>query len=64
MKALGKNHETWGMIRALAPDMTDPASIGPRVEAWRSAGVEGIDIYNYGLMTKPMLDAVVTAIQR
>lgn len=62
VKALGK--ETWGMIRALAPDMTDPASIGPRVEAWRSAGVEGIDIYNYGLMKKPMLDAVVTAIQR
>jgi hypothetical protein len=59
-KALGK--ETWGMIRALAPDMTDPASIGPRVEAWRSAGVDGIDVYNYGLMPQPMLDAVTKAL--
>lgn len=61
-KALGK--QTWGMIRALAPDMTDPAEIGPRVEAWRAAGVDGIDIYNYGLMTQPMLDAVSAAIRR
>lgn len=61
-RALGK--ETWGMIRAIAPDMTDPADVASRVEAWRAAGVDGIDVYNYGLMTTPMLDAVAAAIGR
>jgi len=60
-QALGK--ETWGMIRALAPDMTDPGQITPRVEAWRAAGVEGINIYNYGLMTESMFQAITAAIR-
>lgn len=41
--SLGK--ETRGMIRTLAPDMTDPAAIRPRVKALRSTGVDGIDVY-------------------
>ncbi len=59
-KSTGK--ETWGMIRALAPDTTDTASIQPRVDAWQSAGVDGIDFYNYGLMTEPMFGAVASAL--
>lgn len=53
-----------GAIRAIAPDTTDPAIIAPRVEAWTRAGVEGIDVYNYGLMPGVMWDAVGAALRR
>jgi hypothetical protein len=53
----------YGMVRAIAPDTTDPATIAPRVAAWRDAGVDGIDFYNYGLMTLPMLDAIGAALR-
>lgn len=46
-----------GMIRAIAPDTVDPATVAPRVAAWREAGVAGINVYNYGLMTRRMLAA-------
>jgi hypothetical protein len=59
--ALGKPAR--GAIRAIAPDTTDPAIIAPRVEAWTSAGVEGIDVYNYGLMPGVMWDAVGIALR-
>lgn len=59
--ALGK--PVRGAIRAIAPDTTDPAIIAPRVEAWASAGVEGIDVYNYGLMPGTMWNAVDTALR-
>lgn len=52
----------WGMVRAIAPDTTDPAAVGSRIAAWRDAGVDGIDVYNYGLMTQPMLDAVIRSL--
>jgi len=46
-----------GMIRAIAPDTTDPAILSPRVAAWREAGAAGINVYNYGLMTRRTLAA-------
>ncbi len=52
----------YGMVRAIAPDAVQPSQIEPRVAAWRAAGVAGIDIYNYGLMTLPMLAAVGAAL--
>jgi hypothetical protein len=52
----------YGMVRAIAPDTVDPAQIAPRVAAWRGAGVAGIDVYNYGLMTLPTLDALGAAL--
>lgn len=60
--ALGK--PVRGAIRAIAPDTKDPATIAPRVEAWTSAGVTGIDVYNYGLMPGVMWDAVGAALRR
>ncbi len=53
----------YGMVRAIAPDAVDPGQIAPRLDAWRTAGVAGIDVYNYGLMTLPMLDAVGAALR-
>lgn len=52
-----------GAIRAIAPDTTDPAAIAPRVAAWERAGVEGIDVYNYGLMPGTIWNAVDTALR-
>jgi len=59
-RATGK--AIWGMVRAIAPDTADPAAVGSRIAAWRESGVDGIDVYNYGLMTQPMLDAVMDAL--
>lgn len=53
-----------GAIRAIAPDITDPAAIEPLVAGWSGAGVEGIDVYNYGLMPGTIWDAVDTALKR
>ena len=47
-----------GAIRAIAPDTTSPAMIAPRKAAWETAGVTGIDVYNYGLMNGVIWDAV------
>lgn len=52
-----------GMVRAIAPDTVAADQVGPRVAAWRAAGVDGIDFYNYGLMTLPMLDAIGAALR-
>lgn len=59
-EALGKPGR--GAIRAIAPDTTDPAAVAPRAEAWMSAGVEGIDVYNYGLMPGTIWDAFGAAL--
>lgn len=61
-RALGKPAR--GAIRAIAPDTTDPAVIALRVATWNSAGVQGIDVYNYGLMPGTIWDAVVTALKQ
>ena len=53
----------YGMVRAIAPDAVDLGPIAPRVDAWRAAGAAGINVYNYGLMTLPMLAAVGAALR-
>jgi hypothetical protein len=53
---------TWGMIRAIQPEVTDPGQVGPLVDAWRSSGVAGIDVYNYGLMPDRTFQALGTAL--
>jgi len=59
-RATGK--PVWGMVRAIAPDTTGPEAVASRIAAWRESGVAGIDVYNYGLMTQPMLDAVMRSL--
>ena len=54
----------WGMIRALQPEVTDPAQIAPLVDAWRAQGVAGIDVYNYGLMPERTFRALGEALNR
>lgn len=52
----------WGMMRAIAGDVTRPEQVGPMVDAWREAGVAGIDVYNYGLMPERIFRAVGEAL--
>ncbi len=52
-----------GAIRAIAPDTTDPATVEPLVAAWSKSGVEGIDVYNYGLMPGTIWNAVGAALK-
>lgn len=52
-----------GAIRAIAPDMIDPAAVAPRLDAWRQGGVDSVDIYNYGFMPGTMWDAIATAVK-
>lgn len=61
-QALGKPAR--GAIRAIAPDTTDPAAIAPRAAAWTSANVEGIDVYNYGLMPGTIWETVAAALRQ
>lgn len=51
-----------GAIRAIAPDTTSPTQIAPRLNAWKSAGVTGVDVYNFGLMNGVMWNAVKQAL--
>lgn len=64
LRAVAGGKPVYGMVRAIAPDTTDPAEIAPRVAAWREGGVAGIDFYNYGLMTLPTLDAIGAALRQ
>ena len=50
-------------FRAIAPDTTDPATVEPLVAAWSKSGVEGIDVYNYGLMPGTIWNAVGAALK-
>lgn len=51
-----------GGIRAIAPDITDPAAVAPLVQGWNNAGAIGIDVYNYGLMNGKIWKAVKEAL--
>ncbi len=53
---------SWGMIRAIQPEVTEPAQVAPLVDAWRAAGVAGIDVYNYGLMPERTFQALGLAL--
>jgi hypothetical protein len=52
-----------GMVRALPPDTTERGQITRRVETWRSAGVDGIDTYNYGFMPRWALRELYDALR-
>lgn len=52
-----------GAIRAIAPDTTDPAVLGERFRAWKDAGVDSVDVYNYGLMPGITWRAVARALR-
>jgi hypothetical protein len=60
-KPLGK--KVYGMLRGLPPDTTEPGQITSRIEAWRSAGVDGIDYYNYGFMPRRNLREIYGALR-
>jgi hypothetical protein len=51
------------MLRGLPLDTTEPGQISSRVEAWRSAGVDGIDCYNYGFMPRHNLRELYAALR-
>jgi hypothetical protein len=53
---------SWGMIRAIQPEVTDPAQIAPLVDSWREQSVAGIDVYNYGLMPERTFRALGEAL--
>lgn len=55
--------KVYGMLRGLPPDTTAPGQITRRVEAWRSAGVDGIDCYNYGFMPRRNLQELYDALR-
>lgn len=61
-RALGK--PVWGMVRALHPDATSTEAVQARIAAWSDGGVDGINVYNFGLMTSPMFAAVSEALRR
>ncbi len=49
----------YGMVRAPGhPRMR------PNPETWRDSGVEGVDVYNYGFMPLPMIEAVGAELNR
>lgn len=58
----GIDAPVWGMVRAIQPEVTDPAQVAPLVDAWRAAGVAGIDVYNYGLMPERTFRALGEAL--
>ncbi len=60
--AAGYDKTVHGAIRAIAPGVTDPATIAPLVSAWRETGVTSIDVYNYGLMPGVNWDALAAAL--
>lgn len=62
-KAATYGKRVHGAIRAIAPDMTDPATIAPRIAAWQEGGVDSVDVYNYGFMPGTMWDAVTKAVR-
>ena len=58
----GAGKPVWGMLRAIAPDFPQPEGLAEIIAAWKSTGVAGIDVYNFGLMTQPNFDAVAHAL--
>lgn len=57
------DREVIGMVRALPPDTTEPGQIARRVEAWRSAGADAVDTYNYGFMPRWALRELYDALR-
>ncbi len=58
LKDLMGDRPVYGMVRAISPDADHPEQAASRVRAWIESNVDGVDVYNYGFMTLPMIDAV------
>jgi hypothetical protein len=63
LKELMGERPVYGMVRAISPDADEPEQAVSRVTAWKESGVDGIDVYNYGFMTLPMIEAVGNALK-
>jgi hypothetical protein len=44
------------MVRGLPPDTVAPGQLTRRLAAWKMAGVDGVDCYNYGFMSRRSLE--------
>jgi hypothetical protein len=58
----GADKPWWGMLRAISPDFPAPDGLEEIIAAWKTSGAEGIDVYNFGLMTQLNFDAVARAL--
>jgi hypothetical protein len=58
LRDLMGSRPVYGMVRAISPDADHPEQAASRVQTWIDSGVNGVDIYNYGFMTLPMIEAV------
>jgi len=58
----GAEKPLWGMLRSIAPDFPEPEGLEEIISNWKRSGVEGLDIYNFGLMSQPNFDAVARAL--
>ncbi len=63
LKSIMGDRPVYGMVRAISPDADHPDQAASRVRAWKESEVDGIDVYNYGFMTRPMIDAVGNALK-
>jgi hypothetical protein len=63
LKELMGERPVYGMVRAISPDADTPDQAVARINAWKESGVDGIDVYNYGFMTIPMIDTVGRALK-
>jgi hypothetical protein len=59
----GAGKPWWGMLRAISPDFPTPDGLEEIIAAWKTSGAEGIDVYNFGLLTQPNFDAVARALR-
>jgi hypothetical protein len=64
LKEIMGDRPVYGMVRAISPDADHPDQTASRIGAWKDSGVDGIDVYNYGFMTLPMLEAAGNALKQ
>lgn len=62
--ALTHGKPVHGMVRGLPPDTTAPGQITNRVQAWRAAGVDAIECYNYGFMPRCNIEEFYAAVKQ
>jgi hypothetical protein len=62
LKEIMDDKPVYGMVRAISPDAKEPEDAASRIRSWREAGADGVDVYNYGFMPAPMIQAVGKAL--
>ena len=60
-RAVGPDKYLGTGFRVMVPEMAGPAAFGARVGAAIEAGIDGIDYYNYGLIPRPRLAWIASA---